>query len=660
MIRKKLTGPSFIFLILSFCFTAAAQAPFSRGVNLTGWFQGNSPGQIQFTKFTRQDIVNIKSLGCDVIRLPINLHSMTSGSPSYILDPLYVSFLDSVINWCEDLHIYLIIDNHTFDPNVDTSPDIGNILTKVWSQTAAHLKDRSDYVLFEILNEPHGISTQTWGSIQQQAINAIREKDSRHTIIVGGSGFNSYNELAGLPLYSDNNLLYTFHFYDPFMFTHQGASWTGPSMEALAGVPFPYNAAAMPPCPASLLGTWIESSLSNYRYEGTVSYVKQLIDVAVNFRNNRNVKIFCGEFGVYIPNSNTAERSLWYGVVRQYFEENNIPWTTWDYKGSFGLFNKGSNSLFDHDLNISLLQELNLNIPPQTPFSVRPDSTGFLIYSDFIGNDIYDASSGDGLVNFYSHDMPNNGMYCIAWKNFVQYNTVGFEFTPWRDFTKLLSEDYAIDLMVRGNLPTINFDLRFIDTKTQEPGDHPWRMGITINESSAAWDRKWHHLFIPLSSLREKGSWDNNTWYDPAGRFDWSALDRLEISLEGALTEGQQIWFDNIHITNLDTAQVRVPDVVGIEQLPDQSLLNLKVTPNPVIYTASISYNLPSESHVNLSLYSITGIRICTLTNADLGPGEHYTEWDGRSDSGAPLQKGIYICILTAGNLRSNCKIIKY
>jgi len=57
------------------------EVPFHRGVNLTGWFQADSPRQIQFTKFTKQDFLDIKSLGCDVIRLPINLHFMTSGAP---------------------------------------------------------------------------------------------------------------------------------------------------------------------------------------------------------------------------------------------------------------------------------------------------------------------------------------------------------------------------------------------------------------------------------------------------------------------------------------------------------------------------------------------------------------------------------------------------
>jgi endoglucanase len=634
-----------------------SQAPFSRGVNLTGWFQVDSPGQIQFNLFTKQDIANIKSLGCDVIRLPVNLHSMTSGSPSYILDPLYVSFLDSVITWCEDLNMYLIIDNHSFDPNVGTSPDIGNILTKVWSQTAAHLKDRSDYILYEILNEPHGISTSSWGSIQNQVINTIRASDSKHTIIVGGSGYNSYNELSGLPSYTDDNLLYTFHFYDPFMFTHQGATWTDPSMAPLSGVPFPYDAASMPACPPALKGTWVESSLNNYPFVGTVDYVKELLNIAVNFKNSRHVNIFCGEFGVFIPNSDPTDRCYWYEEVRKYLEENDIPWTSWDYKGTFGLFNGNSDELFDHDLNVSLLQALGLNVPPQTPFEIKPDSAGFMIYTDYAGRNI--ITSGSGAIDFYCPDMPNNGTYCLYWHNFIQYSNIAFDFKPDRDLSRLVNEGYAIDFMVRGNLPGIKFDIRFLDTKTGDPSDHPWRISTTIDNSYAAWDRRWHHVHIPLSEFTESGSWDNNTWYNPQGQFDWSAIDRFEISMEDANTSGEHIWFDNIHITDLDTAQVREFNEVGISKGYDTTDVSLNVMPNPFSNMVRIEYSLISAGQVDLSVYSISGQKLCTLVKKVQEEGDYVIYWEGKGESGADLSKGIYVCVLRVGKLKDYVKIVK-
>ncbi len=144
----------------------AQTVPFSRGVNLTGWFQAGDPCRIQFTKYTKKDFENIKSLGCDVIRLPINLQYMTNGAPDYELDSLFLFFLDQAVNWSESLGIYLILDNHTFDPLQSTDPGIGEVLKKVWVQMAAHYKNRTGYVMYEVLNEPHGISNQLWNSIQ--------------------------------------------------------------------------------------------------------------------------------------------------------------------------------------------------------------------------------------------------------------------------------------------------------------------------------------------------------------------------------------------------------------------------------------------------------------------------------------------------------------
>lgn len=259
---------SLFLFALFYTFTIAAQPPFTKGVNLTGWFQAGNVRQVQFGKYTKEDFIRIKSLGCDVIRLPVNLHYMTGGVPDYQIDPLFFDFLDQVVDWTEELQIHLLLDNHSFGPNVDTQPSIETVLLKVWPQMAAHYKTRSNYVHYEILNEPHGTTTAAWCQIQQKVIDAIRAVDTKHTIVVGPSGYNSYNELANMPVYTDANLIYTFHFYDPFMFTHQGATWTS-YMQDLTGVPFPYNASPMPATPTSAKGTWVESSLNNYMNDGT-------------------------------------------------------------------------------------------------------------------------------------------------------------------------------------------------------------------------------------------------------------------------------------------------------------------------------------------------------------------------------------------------------
>lgn len=659
MITKNKIFYIFLALIL-YSFPIMSQAPFSHGVNLTGWFQTSGPRAIQFTKFTKKDIANIKSLGCDVIRLPINMHNMTSGSPTYTLDPLYFSFLDSAVTWCEQLKIYVILDNHSFDPAGSTTTGIADILVKVWSQMAAHFKNRSDYVLYEVLNEPYGISTAVWGPIQAQAISAIRVQDTKHTIVVGGSSYNTYTELKNLPVYSDNNLLYTFHFYDPFMFTHQGATWVSPSMAPLAGVPFPYNAATMPSCPSSLVGTWIESNLKNYPSQGNAAYMKQLIDNAIDFRTSRNVNIFCGEFGVYMNNSANQDRCLWYSIVRQYLNEKNIPWTIWDYKGGFGLFKKGSNQLFENDLNTRMVDSLKFIIPPQTSFTTKPDSTGFLIYTDYDASGIEDESSGSGPIDFYCTDLPESNNYCISWNGFSQYNKIGFDFVPDKDMSKLVANNYALDFMVRGDLSGIKFDVRFTDTKTTEPGDHPWRMRRIIDGSVASWDRKWHHVRIPLSSFMEQGSWDIDTWYNPQGKFDWTKVDNFEISTEYTEIIGKKLWFDNIHISNLDTAIVRENQALGINNHSEYRKLELKVMPNPMHEFTEISLELPAVSKVSISIYAISGIKIRSLTSQTGIPGTNVFIWDGRTDSGDEAGPGLYLCKISTNASESSVRIIKF
>ncbi len=555
--------------------------PFSRGVNLTGWFQAGSVRQVQVTKYTFEDFQQIQSLGCDVIRLPINLHFMTSGAPDYQVDPLLFTFLDQPVAWAEQLGLHLILDNHTFDPNTNTDPNVGSILAKVWKQVAEHYKDGPANLYYEILNEPHGISDALWGSIQGRVIDSIRTVDTTHTLIVGGSGYNGYNNLAPLPVYPDDKLIYTFHFYDPFIFTHQGAGWVQPSMEPLAGVPFPHDPARMPPVPPSLAGSWIASGMQNYGVDGTIQKVQQLIDIADQFRQSRQVPVFCGELGVYIPNSPAADRVAWYQVVRTYLESKNIAWTTWDYHGGFGLFEPGGNDLFNHDLNLPLIQALGLTVPLQTPYLQLPDTEGRVIYDDYLGPGIVESSFGGGLLDYYSPDQPNQGEFVIRWQGPMQYETIGLDFVPNRDFSQLVAQGYALDLMIRSDRPGTSFDIRFLDTKTTDPNDHPWRMRVTVNESLATWDRRWQAVRVPLSSFVEHGSWDNNTWHQPEGKFDWSDVDRLEIVAEQLSLNDGTIWLDQIVLSNQDTSAVRDTSAFSTALDPGQEALSIWAFPNP-------------------------------------------------------------------------------
>ncbi len=639
----------FVFImLLMLSIECVGQIPFSKGVNLTGWFQASGPRQIQFSKFTKKDFQNIKSLGCDVIRLPINLHAMTSGSPDYIPDPLFLDFLDQAVDWAEELKIHLILDNHTFDVTANTNPDIGPVLVKVWTQMAKHFKNRQEFLYYEILNEPHGIDDGVWSNIQQTVIDAIRTEDTSHYIVVGPANWNNYHNLKELPAYSDTKLIYTFHFYDPFIFTHQGASWVEPSMVPLSGVPFPFKAATMPATPASLKGSWIETGINNYANEGTITRVKQLIDIAVAFKNQRGVPIFCGEFGVYIPNSPAEDRVGWYNVVRNYLNEKNIPWTIWDYTGGFGLFKKNSGEVFEYDLNIPLLQALDFAVPPQDTYFQKPLTSGFPLYEDDFGQGMVNRSaSGTGILDFYSSSTPQNGNYCIYWTGVGQYDAISFDFKNHLDLSLLKENDYTLQFSVRGNSSAAKFDVRFIDSKRNET-DLPWRMGKTIEGIPA--DNQWHSIVIALKDLEEKGAWEN-VYYPPNGnKFEWTSVDRFEIIPEHQALTGIEFSFDGIYVAGEPVT------ITGIAEKTEN--FQLTIYPNPVIGNASIEYTTLKPLPVTISVLNVQGKTIKTYGSASELPGHHVVKWNGTDDDGAYLSKGLYFIRMEAGATSECIKVM--
>jgi len=521
--------------------------PFTKGVNLTNWFQVNEVEQIHINKYTKKDFEQLKSLGCDVIRLPIHLHSHTSGQPNFEVNPLLFEFLDEIVSWAEDLNIHLILDNHTFDPSGFTPLTIDLPLIKIWPQIAQHFNGRYKNIYFEILNEPNGITDAAWNQIQGKVITAIRQVNKEHTIIVGPANWNNYQNLKSMPVYEDKNLIYTFHFYEPFLFTHQGATWTTPSMSSLKDVPFPYQKSKMPGFPSQLKGTWVESAFNDYGRIGHIDYVKEQLTIAVKFAKERNVPIFCGEFGVFATASPEIDRTFWYEYIRKELESQKISWTIWDYHGGFGLFENGTNGLFDYDLNIPLVKALGLNVPPQSNYEKKPLDSEKWLYRERLSTELKESSYGAGLINYYSKDNSFAGKYAISWKSPKQYDAIGWEFHPEVDASLMLQQNFILSFYVKGNIIGKSIDVRFLDSKTG-PGDRPWRITYRLDDKIVKWNNTWQLVQIPLYNFKEQGAWDENKWHNPEGKFDWTSIDRFEIVAEANDLQTGILYFDEVRL----------------------------------------------------------------------------------------------------------------
>lgn len=519
------------------------QCPFSRGFNLGGWFQDKSASELS-NVYTVTDLENMMALGADHIRVPIDFGDMSFGGPGYAIDPILFMYLDRLVDWAETLGLYIILDYHPHATLAD-DPQRKQRLIAFWQQVAERYKARSNRVLYELHNEPYGLSDYEWGRLQGQVMDTIRAIDATRTLLVSPNAMSHFESLEALPWYADTRLIYTFHFYDPFLFTHQGTNWTDPSMESLTGVPYPYNAARMPPMPAAFRGTWLGQQWDWYADSATRATFQRRMDIAARFADARKVPIHCGEFGVWAPAAPQADRVRWYADIRSFLESDGIPWTMWGYKGGFGIYKQNTPGRFPDDLDTAVAQALGLSVP--SSLAIQPDISDMAIYDDLVGDYFFDGGHS-GTLDLHDASDPAEGAQCLRWTGASRYSAIAWCFTNPRDLSQLKNGDYRLRFRIKTDSPGLRFDIRFLDTDLDDGRDHPWRMVKTVDSSLVPMDGQWHELEIALRDMSDVGAWDDGTWYGSQGSFDWTRVDRIEIVAEHQAIQGISLWLDDIRI----------------------------------------------------------------------------------------------------------------
>lgn len=548
----------FIFLAVillvgtaTFAQKKAIKPPFTKGVNFSLWLQAPSADLIDTNFFTEQDFKNVKSLGCDVIRLPIHFENLSNGAPDYTIYEKVFSILDNAVQWATKYEIYLVLDNHSWSNDEPTPKDIEYRLLQYWPQIAQRYKDSSKYVVYELLNEPHGIDNKKWGKTQQNVINAIRTIDNTHTIVVGGADFNSYNSMISLPNFSDGNIIYTFHYYDPMTFTHQGAEWIK-DLARIKDIPFPYSKMLMPPKPRNTSGTE-NSYFDNYKETSNKKNMEEVFENLADFSIKRKASIWCGEFGVYMKYASEKDRLEWYKTVVDFMDKRNIARTNWDYYDSFGLFNKDSNEFFPNDLNTDILSALKYNIPSNAvryqSWNERSKKTGdYTIYKNGFAKDMHPLPWFNGYEKFCSYEKSDSENECfIDLKKVKPYAGLRVAIKGGAQLSNEKDNEYALEFEARTNQNDIKLAVYFMNSnKTGEE----WRATANVTKDVLPADGEWHKIRIPLKDFVDNGAWNNlqKVWINSLGIFDWNDIQKIVFeNQDKEITSG--ISFREIRIT---------------------------------------------------------------------------------------------------------------
>ena len=320
---------------------------FQVGVNLGGWISQYPAFETSHfdTFITPSDIDRIASWGMDHVRLPVDYPVLEADAPPFVYREEGLAYIDACLEWCRARDLSVVLDLHkapgfSFDDasveSLFNDPVKQDRLVALWEMLARRYCSIGSTLAFELLNEIVLPSSEPWNRLARRVLAAIRAIDPERWVVVGGNQFNSASQLVNLDLPDDPRLLYTFHFYEPLLFTHQKAPWVPVTREYNQRVEYPGECHGLD----KFLAAHPELDLTGgFILEPRVdrAAVLRAMQPALDFIARTGRPLYCGEYGV-IDRAPTPSLLRWHEDVVAILRKHGIGRAVWSYKQmDFGL-----------------------------------------------------------------------------------------------------------------------------------------------------------------------------------------------------------------------------------------------------------------------------------------------------------------------------------
>jgi len=327
----------------------ARAARLSRGVNLSHWFaQGAGDSahlDVDSGYTTRDDLRKIRELGFRHVRVPVAPEPMfNEGDPERIEGP-QLDALDRALDAIVAESLAVIVDLHPsqggpFKRRLANDDAHVRTVARFWRALARHLSTRDPELVFlEVMNESEVKDRARWGAVQRVLLTAMRQGAPEHTLIATGARWGSVKDLALLEPLADRNVVYDFHFYDPYEFTHQGATWAVDRWAQLRSLPYPASVERVVPTLGRIGTTSAKMTALKYGTKGwDADLLAERLGAVSGWAERHGTRVMCGEFGAFRQGAPPADRARWLRDVRTLLERSDIGWSVWDYASpGFGL-----------------------------------------------------------------------------------------------------------------------------------------------------------------------------------------------------------------------------------------------------------------------------------------------------------------------------------
>ena len=336
---------------------------FTKGTNISHWISQTDLTDVENrrTRFTEEDVVRIKGFGMDHIRLPFDYALLEDDEAPFHYSDEGFGWIERCLDWCRSAGLNVILDMHRA-PGACFSSEVNPLyhdegfverFASLWRAIAERLKGHGPELALELLNEATAKDPEDWNRVAAAALDAIRSADTGRVVFVGSNMWNACNTFPFLRVFGDPKVVYTFHSYHPFVFTHQRASWVHPQYELYTeSVPYP----GRPPKLKELVESvpeehraWAEDFAKVSDVEMNAALLEECVKPVLKFRDAHKVPIYCGEFGALAVADDDSRRA-YYADMLALFDRHGIGWSNWDYQGGFGLLDSEDNPTVVHEV----------------------------------------------------------------------------------------------------------------------------------------------------------------------------------------------------------------------------------------------------------------------------------------------------------------------
>jgi endoglucanase len=336
-------------------------ATLTHGVNLSGWFGGwgdYSPEHTS-TYITVADFQLMKEMGIRYVRFPLDPTLLSQGGLMNPNKDQIWTRIDNALDMAMNAGIavdFVVFPRDDYKQRLATQSGADQFIM-LWQILAKHFVGRDpNRFFFELMNESEEQDPYRWVGLESATVKAIRDIDQQHTIIASGAHYDSLGDLLTTETMDDPNIIYNFHFYEPYPFTHQGATWGSIEWNYFRDIPYPATSGQIAERIKNIPGDSARYQLYLYGAEGwNATSILQRIAFAAAWGSERHVPVICNEFGAFRDTAPRDSRARYLHDVRTALEQNGIGWGMWDWSGNFGLVQHQAGSVLPDRLDVDAL-----------------------------------------------------------------------------------------------------------------------------------------------------------------------------------------------------------------------------------------------------------------------------------------------------------------